>query len=276
MAEAKSTAVSVDQSVQTLADIETLGTTISGQLKPWSRPDWEVIFESIEQKASECVDSLISSSVGPDEGPDKHPSKATDIADVIKSRREKLALTSSTTEQIVGICKQILAFGAAGLALCVGFVDKIHAFNAPTQKLVVLVGIFYVELVLLSLVVLIWYLLQSHFRYPFLYFKKIGNAWPYFYYSSISRNVSRSPIQGASTRAKAGTAYAEDFVKFSRSCLKETPNERLRAELQQYFLLISYQGYVQQFALRLANMFFYGFVGAFVSTALIWIWSTVK
>jgi hypothetical protein len=276
MAESEPRKDSVDESSQALDEIEKLGTTICSQLKPWSRPDWETISEAIEQKASECVDSLVATSVGPDDGAEKSLPKAGALTEVIKGRREKLALTSSTTSQIVGICQQILAFGAAGLALSVGFSDKIHSFSVSAQKLIVLTGIFYVELVSLSLVVLVWYLLQAHFRYPFLYFKKIGNAWPYFYYSSISRNVNRAPIQGARARAEAGTLYAEDFVKFSKACLTETPKQRLRAELQQYFLLISYQGYVQQFALRLANVFFYGFVGAVVSTTLIGIWSATR
>jgi hypothetical protein len=277
MAESQPATASLREPDNTLAEIEKLGTAVSTKLKLWSRPDWEHVFVSVEQKASEYVDTLITSSVGPDAVAEKPPPPPTaDFIEVIKGRREKLALTSSTTDQIVGICKQILAFGVAGLALSVGFSDKIHSFSIPVQKLIVLGGVFYVELVLLSLVVLIWYLLQAHFRYPFLYFEKIGNAWPYFYYSSISRTVNRSPIQTARTRVEAGTSFAKDFVKFSEACLKETPEQRLRAELQQYFLLVSYQGYVQQFALRLANIFFYGFVGAAVSTALIWVWSAAK
>jgi hypothetical protein len=277
MGESQQAPASIPEPEKTLSEIEELGTAVSAKLKPWSRPDWAHIFDTVEKKASEYVDSIISSSVGPDAVTDAPPRPpAADFIEVIKDRREKLALTSSTTDQIVGICKQILAFGVAGLALSVGFSDKIHSFSVSVQKLIVLAGVFYVELVLLSLVVLIWYLLQAHFRYPFLYLNKIGNAWPYFYYSSISRTVNRSPIQTARTRVEAGKSFAKDFVKFSEGCLKETPKQRLRAELQQYFLLVSYQGYVQQFALRLANIFFYGFFGAAVSTALIGIWSAAK
>lgn len=275
MAESKPI-IKTDGYSEVLAEIEQLGRSATSNLSPWSRPDWASIFASVETRASAYVDALIAESVSGEEGTSTPKPKASTVIDVIKSRRDSLALSSSTTDQIVGICKQILAFGVAGLALSVGFSDKIHSFRIPVQKLIALVGLFYVELVLISLVVLIWYLLQAHFRYPFLNFEKIGNAWPYFYYSSISQAVNRSPIQTAKTRVEAGVSYAEDFIKFSRACLTETPAGRLRAELQHYFLLISYQGYVQQFALRLANIFFYGFVGAAVSTVLIWVWSAVR
>jgi hypothetical protein len=258
-----------------LSEIQRLGTD-AAKVWPWSRPDWESVFNALEEKASSYVDGLIGSTVSEDDKASEPASKTSLIIDVIKARREKLALTSSTTDQIVGICKQILAFGAAGLALSVGFSEKLHTLNTGIQKVIVLTGIFYVELVVISLVVLVCYLLQAHFRYPFLYFKKIGNAWPYFYYASVSREVSRFPIQTARKRVLAGKKYAEDFVRFAERCLNETPKDRLRTELQQYFLLISYQGYVQQFSLRLANLFFYGFVGAALSTTLIWVWSAVR
>jgi hypothetical protein len=266
-------AVTVDE---VLASIQTLSTGASSKLRMWRRPDWQAIFAAIEEKADSFVEALIASTIGADEKVSETVTKSSAIIDVIKGRREKLALTSSTTDQIVGICKQILAFGAAGLALSVGFSDKIHNFSVPVQKIIVLTGILYVELVLLSLIVLVWYLLQAHFRYPFLYFEKIGNAWPFFYYASISREVNRSPVQGKRERLRAGAFYAEDFIRFSERCLSETPKQRLRTELQQYFLLISYQGYVQQFALRLANLFLYGLVGSAVSTLLIGLWSSVR
>jgi hypothetical protein len=78
---------------------------------------------------------------------------------------------------VVGICKQVLAFGIAGIALAVGFLDKLKTVPLGAQKLLAVIGVFYVELLLCSLFVLIMYTLQSRFRYPFLYFDRIGNTW---------------------------------------------------------------------------------------------------
>jgi hypothetical protein len=60
----------------------------------------------------------------------------------------------------------------------------------------------------------------------------------------------------------ASVSYAKDLVKFAHKSFRETPPERLRAEFQQYFLLMAYSAYIQQFSQRLTNLFTYGFVGA--------------
>lgn len=239
----------------TIRKIEGLAREQSRQIKWFS--DWTVKFEPIEAEADKLVKQLIEEFSG----------KLDDLINVIKGRRERLSLSSGITNQIVSICQQILAFGAAGIALTVGFIDKIRQLSVAVQKSLAIIGVFYSELVLLSLVVLLWYMLQARFRYPSLYFENIGNAWPFFYYATITP-VTRAPIQTADQRFAASVAYAKDFLNFTEKVLKEEPKERLRAELQQYFLLMSYQAYVHQFSLRLASIFIYGFTGA-VCTAVI-------
>jgi|SRR5579885_756263 len=233
--------------------MEELAKEQSGRIKWFS--DWTVKFQPIDAEADKFVKQLI----------DQFSGKPDDLINNIKGRRERLSLSSGITNQIVSICQQILAFGAAGIALTVGFIDKIRQLTVGVQKSLAIIGIFYSELVILSLVVLLWYMLQARFRYPFLYFDNIGNAWPFFYYATITP-VTRAPIQTAEQRFAASVAYAKDFASFSEKVLREAPKERLRAELQQYFLLMSYQAYVHQFSLGLASIFIYGFTGA-VSTA---------
>jgi hypothetical protein len=239
----------------TLGRIERLRLEQSRQIGWFS--DWTVLFRPIEAVTDEFVNKSI----------EKFSGKYEDLINIIKGRRERLSLSSGITNQIIGICQQILAFGAAGVALTVGFIDKIKQFSVLVQKSLAIVGIFYSELVFMSLLVLIWYMLQARFRYPSLYFENIGNAWPFFYYATITP-VTRAPIQTARQRFAASATYAIDFANFTEEVLNEDPKGRLRAELQQYFLLMSYQAYVHQFSLRLASIFTYGLIGA-VSTALI-------
>lgn len=162
------------------------------------------------------------------------------------------------------------------LGLTVGFADKIKLLAPALQKGIVIAGIVYFELVLVSLLVLFWYLLQARFRYPFLHFQQIGNTWPWFYYASISAGVSRWPIQFPRQLFRSGVLYAEDLVRFADRVVSENETEELRLELQQYFLLLSYQGYVNQFSLRLTNLFFYGFAGSLASGLILSIWAVAK
>src|SRR5712691_11128097 len=108
------------------------------------RTTWSALFSSIEDELDTSLNAAIA----------KIPEKDIDtIVQTIKARREKLPLSTGITDRILGICQQILAFGAAGLALTVGFLDKLRGFSVPIQKLLAVVGILYLELVLLSLLV---------------------------------------------------------------------------------------------------------------------------
>lgn len=187
---------------------------------------------------------------------------AAEILTRIRSRRDKIPLSSSTTDRILGICTTLLGFGAAGLGLSVGFLDKLRQLDPLTQKIIVAAGTVYFELVLVSLMVLVLYLSQARFRYPYLYFKKIGNTWPWFYYATVSPDVSRNPFQGSEARLNAAQLFARDFVAFSRAAIEETTADEVRNELQQYYLLLAYQGYAHQFSLRLTNLFLYGLIGS--------------
>jgi len=186
---------------------------------------------------------------------------------LVRDRRSKLALSTGITDQVLGVCKQVLAFGAAGLPIGLAFMDKARTLSVLTQKFLAVIGVFYGELVIVSLVVLLVYILQARFRYPFLYFDRLGNAWPFFYYASVSDHVPRNEFQTSDDTLKGARLYAQDFVSFVGRCLSENKRQEARNELQQYFLLLAYQGYVNQFSLRLANLFAYGFSGAFITAA---------
>jgi len=250
-----------------VAQIEQLAKQLRSEIGWWS-PNWPSTFSQIEKVADLCIAAHITAKID--------LSTDTKLLDSIKARREKLSLSSGITTPIIGISQQMLAFGGAGIALTIGFIDKVRRFEPIVQKSLAVVGIFYSELILLSLVVLILYMLQARFRYPSIYFDKIGNAWPFFYYAGITP-VSRNPLQSSKTRFDASVAYATDFVRFCDRVLDETSQDRLRFELQQYFLLMSYQAYVHQFALRLASLFMYGFIGAVAAAGVMFglIWGGV-
>ncbi|HLZ42703.1 MAG TPA: hypothetical protein VKQ11_17175 [Candidatus Sulfotelmatobacter sp.] len=245
--------------------VEQLTRSFLPRLHFWTRAEtWAAFFRAIEDVVDQFVDKSIHGAVTNATSGALDPDRLKSYMEIARYRREKVPLKTDITDQIISICQQILGFGAAGLALAVGFLDKVKAFSVPLQKAIAVAGIFYFELIGLSLTVLVWYMLQAHFRYPFLYFKKIGNAPPYFYYASITP-VPRSPIQFAKSRFLAASSYAKDFLKFTQVAFTETDEQRLRDEFQQYFLLMAYSGYVQQFSQRLTNVFFYGLFGAITS-----------
>jgi hypothetical protein len=225
---------------------------------------WTTCISEVENLANEYVDKLVveaaTSSV--DDQIEK-------LCERIRVRRQALSLSSSSREQILGISKQILAFGGAGLAAALATANNIRNAGATIQSILALVGILYLELTIVSLIVLIVYMLQARYRYPYLYLDKIGNAWPFFYYASISSAVPRRETPSGRQQFEGARLYAEDFARFAYRNLSETPVQRLRAELQQYFLLMSYQAWSHQFSLRLAAVFYYGFSASLASSVLL-------
>lgn len=228
-------------------------------VKKISEKDWKTSFKEIEDQ----VDRFLKENLGK-----LNEDKCKELIEIIKDRRNNLALSSDIYDQIIKLCQAILAFGAGGLGLSLAFVDKVIKFSPFVQKMVAIAGIFYVELLIVSLLSLTLYMFQARFRYPFLFFTKIGNSFPFFYYSSISPATPRSPFQTNKKFVKGSKLYAKDFTQFATKIVDENDKERLRNELQQYFLLISYQGYVNQFSLQLTNLFLYGVIGTMVSAII--------
>jgi hypothetical protein len=233
---------------------------------PWLMPpDYSTLFADIEKTAEAFLVDLTQTSADP-----------KCLTERIRKRRSALSLASDINTEVVGICKQVLAFGAAGLGLSLGFADKLVLLPVGLQKAIVIGGIVYFELVLVSLLVLFFYLLQARFRYPFLSFEHIGNTWPWFYYASVTPEVPRAPLQSPRKRFLAACLYAKDLVRFASRAVAETDKEELRVEIQQYFLLLAYQGYVHQFSLRLTNIFFCGVVGSISTGLLLFMWAILK
>lgn len=239
-----------------LNELQKLSSEASAKLNWFSRLVGTSFVERIEDIVGPCLDRLVAN---------VSESELSKIIERVKDRRDKLPVTSEIYSEVVGVCKQILTFGAAGFALSLGFADKVIHLPSSIQRLIVVLGIFYLELIATSIIVLLLYLIQARFRYPFLNFARIGNAWPFFYYGSISDEVPRSPLQLAPIKIRGMTLYGADLMRFAKNAVLESPRQQLKMELQQYFLLMSFMGYVHQFSLRLTNIFLYGVTASVVS-----------
>jgi hypothetical protein len=76
---------------------------------PWFRaPDYEALFSGIEKVAEQYLLDVTDSVTNPE-----------NLTERIRKRRSFLSLSSDINTEVVGVCKQVLAFGAAGLALSI-------------------------------------------------------------------------------------------------------------------------------------------------------------
>jgi hypothetical protein len=235
--------------------------------------------DEIEDSANSEIDALLRTL--PKEELDE-------LLTTIRARRGLLSVGAAYGNEVVATAKQILAFGGAGIGLAAAFVQKLAEVPPSILKGVAVVALFYGNLILLSLYIIFSFAWQARFRYPFLYFTRIGNTVPFFYYQAISPETPRSMFQSGATKETAARLYAGDFVRFVRyhisslisdqdvsndqvvdtsrkdSARLEAKRRVVRDEIQQYFLILSYQGYVNQYEVRMNNDFLYGLIGATV------------
>jgi len=176
-----------------------------------------------------------------------------------RTRRALLSIKPEFTPEVVGIAKEIIAFGGAGLGFALAFGEKMPAeFGWFT----ILIGTFYLNLIVVSLAILAWFFMQARTRYPWLYLNRLGNSDQYFYYNAVPTNYSFAPIYMYRKDRRiygALESYLGNLSKFAKRCITETPVEELKNEIIQYHLLLFYQGYLDQYEQQLTHTAIYGF-----------------
>ncbi len=191
----------------------------------------------------------------------------------LSDRRQNLHIKPEFTPQVVAAAQQILSFGMAGLGLIVAFWSKVADLAPFWQAVVQTALLVSLNLTLVSFVVLVWFFIQARSRYPFLLLERWGNAATFFYYETLERDWRYWPFRGRHGILKTNERYLRDFQKFSRMLVKENDDlrQQVRNELKQYYLLIAYQGYLDQYEMQLEHIFLYGSVCG-VTSALLACW----
>lgn len=190
----------------------------------------------------------------------------------LAERRKGLSVKPEFTSEVVGVCKQILAFGAALLGLLIAFFPRLTELSSFWRSILGLAAVLTLDLTAISLLVMIWFFVQARSRYPFLYLNRLGNARPFFYYETLSRRRPYSPLPSNQGVVSSNKFYLADLVSFSDALIQETKDIHMRAkhELQQYYLLIVYQGYLDQYEMQLIHIFVYGSLASLAASLLTW------
>jgi hypothetical protein len=198
----------------------------------------------------------------------------TYLIEKIRKRRTLLAVKPEFTPEVVGIAKQIIAFGGAGLGFVLAFSQSIPALSTFS----IAVATLYADLTIVSMAILAWFFLQARTRYPWLFLEKLGNSNQYFYYNAVPTDYTYKPFfvfKKDAQIADALSKYLQNISQFSESAIFETKREELKNELIQYHLLMFYQGYLDQYEQQLTHIALYGFGGSLLSSVLVFIYIAV-
>jgi len=223
-------------------------------IKP-GKKKWATVCDEIDNAADNVVNQILAT-------------VTSDVGRYVLRERVKHLRTlgagkgTSADDNLIRTCQILLGFSLAAVTFLLTFSEHIRTLPITIAKLLVAIGLSFGVVLFTSLFVLVVHTIQNRFRYPFLYFEKIGNPWNWFYYGCISPDTPRWPfVWPKRLRFKGAKLYAVDLARFVRNAVKEDKAAALRSDLQHFFLMMSYQGYGLQFELRNQNWFVYG-VGA--------------
>ena len=99
----------------------------------------------------------------------------------------------------------------------------------------------------------------------------MGNTVPYFYYATISRDYSWWPLVTRRHIARSTRLYLDDLLRYTGFSVAEDASTQLEVELKQSFLLIAYQGYLDQYEMQLVHIFLCGAVSSVLAVLLVWL-----
>lgn len=223
----------------------------------------------LESEIEAEIDKLLASSA---RGKDSKE-HLDELIEKVRKRRSALSVRPEFTPEVVGIAKQIVAFGAAGFSFALAFGDKVSGeWSALTQALTTL----YVNVTLVSLAILVWFFLQARTRYPWLYLEHLGNSSQYFYYNAVPTTYRYHPFYLPWNRntglERDLTMYLRNLESFARGSVRESKREELKNELLQYHVLVFYQGYLDQYEQQLTHTALYGFIASALCSAAVLIW----
>src|ERR1700687_1291018 len=147
--------------------------------------------EAIEDEAEGKIDSILARI---------SPAELEELLKTVRDRRGLVSVDAAYGNEIISISKQILSFGGAGIGLAAAFSHNLAELPVFIVKSMGVAILFYANLIGLSLFTIFGFIWQSRFRYPFLYFRRIGNTVPFFYYQAISPETPRSIFQTAAEK----------------------------------------------------------------------------
>jgi hypothetical protein len=197
------------------------------------------------------------------------------LIDKIRKRRALLTIKPEFTPEVVGIAKQIIAFGGAGIGVVLvsgkGNIQNVNALTAA-------VATFYLNITAVSMIILMWFFFQARTRYPWLYLEHLGNSSQYFYYNAAPLDYRYRPVYLRRRNQQIREAlhkFLDSLDRFKTSTITETKRAELKNEITQYHLLMFYQGYLDQYEQQLTHAALYGFISSVFGAILIFSLKTI-
>jgi ABC-type multidrug transport system fused ATPase/permease subunit len=121
--------------------------------------------------------------------------------------------------------------------------------------------VFFCIQIVSSVIILIYYVFQSYYRYPFLKLKEYTNKWKWFYYGNEHiLKLDRNVFKESRDINKTSIPYLAGLKLFVSNFAKENEKDEIKDNIMQLYLLQVHNYYKNRFYLVLVNIQKWSFI----------------
>ena len=164
---------------------------------------------------------------------------ANDTREIISFAQSRLQEWTGYRSTSLQVSLGMFAFSVAGLAI-ISDPSKIPLYVYPIAVPFLLV------LFVWSLYIFITVARQVSFWYPFI---DVANTWRWFYLYCVPSKLPFKTNLKQHEKAASRQLYLEGLLKYAKRTMELSGRKQLQQNIEQLYLLLTYEGYLDQFAM---------------------------
>lgn len=198
-----------------------------------------------------------------------------EVKDMIEFVTKRSEAADSERFKYLQSSLQIIGFVLVIFSLALTGLDKTTAWSPRVLGITLSVSYPLVVALFGAVFVVVTYFAQARFRYPFVYYRQLGNSWRWFYYGNIRNDTPEGEFfyRSREYQRRYASNYADDLERYIRRYVGDSLSQQIVDDLRQLFLLMSHDRYKQKFKQHLVHAALYtglaaasAFVGGLVGS----------
>lgn len=195
--------------------------------------------------------------------------------DIKNNIRYFLDLTNSIEEKRI----QVQNFSYQYLAILITAIGLLFTFkNNIPFNIYLFFNIILINESIFNIIIIIWYIIQSNYRYPFIEINEYSNQWKWFYYGNpyIKKIIDRPFFLNQKEKESSKNYYIIGLYYFTKNYIEENIISEIRSNLIQLYLVQVHNYYKNRFYLQLTKIRMVGFWFVIAESLIYWLHILIK
>lgn len=234
-----------------------------GEIARFLTPEIGQQFDAVEVKLAELAGELSARPV------EELKDLRKDIKEMIECVTRRGDAADAERFKFLQSSLQIIGFILVVFSLVITGLDKAADWSRPAVVVLLSLGLSLVVAVFGALAVIVMYFAQARFRYPFIYYRQLGNSWRWFYYGNIKSDTPEGEFayRNQAYQRLYAMNYAADLEEYATRYIRDQLHRQVVDDLRQLFLLMEHDRYKQRFKQHMVHASLY--TGCAVAAALV-------